>query len=290
MKSTRRLLSIILCLVMCLSLLPTAFAADDDIISSGKANPAGTAEFVLYKSGKLVISGTGWVYGMEQWSFSNGYNFTNDDVKATRSETKTLVVEQGITSLLFAFRNCANLTSVTLPTSLTSIGQYSFMNCSGLREISIPGNVSRIGSQAFKGCTGLTTVNLSTGLQEIGEEAFEDCTKLVSIMIPSNVTSIEENAFKNCGKLKTITFQCNYVSGLIDPAAFTGVNATAYYPVDNNSWNNDFFGATTPPSGYPDFGGRLTWKPAAAPSHSDGWVKKGTDWYFYMGGEMLISS
>ncbi len=284
MKSTRRLLSIILCLVMCLSLLPTAFAADDDIISSGRANLAGTAEFVLYKSGKLVISGTGTVFAMENWSFSSGYNFTLDDIRATRSETKTLVVEQGITRLaLGAFRDCAYLTSVTLPTSLTSIGNNVFLNCSALQEISIPGNVDTIGNSAFKGCIGLTTVRLSTGLETIGESAFEDCTKLASIMIPANVAEIQANAFKNCGKLNTITFQCNYSSTLIDATAFTGVTATAYYPVDNNSWNSAA-------NAFQDYGGRLTWKPATASSHSDGWVKKGSDWYYYMGGEMLISS
>ena len=58
MKSTRRLLSIILCLVMCLSLLPTAFA-EDGLVSSGKAGPEST--FKLYQDGRLIISGTGIV-------------------------------------------------------------------------------------------------------------------------------------------------------------------------------------------------------------------------------------
>ena len=101
MKSTRRLLSLVLCLLMCLTLFPaSAFA--DNIMASGWAT--GNVEFVLYTSGKLVLSGSGAVPAMEHWTFTtsslpNSFNKANDDINATRSETRTVVIESGITDI-----------------------------------------------------------------------------------------------------------------------------------------------------------------------------------------------
>lgn len=285
---------------MCLSLLPVSAFADEGLIASGDANPndPGKVTFELFKSGKLVISGYGTVEDMAHWSFSTswggGYSFSDDAVLATRSVTKTLVVEQGITELKpYAFTECANLTTVSLPNSLVKIGRYAFDDCQSLQKITIPSNVTDIGDYAFNHCVNLTSVTLSSGLQTIGEYAFKDCAKLSSIVIPANVKEIGNYAFAGCGSLKTITFKGNFDDGLgsgygvvINPYAFAGVTATVYYPVDNNSWNS----VLDPMNTYNDFGGRLTWLPSAASSSADGWVKKNGDWYYYVGGKMLINS
>lgn len=296
MKSTRRLLSILLCLIMCLSMLPTAFAADDGLIASGDANPSDPdkVSFKLYKSGKLVIAGYGTVDGMEHWSFSSfgSYSSAEDAIKATRSETRTLEVGEGITELgVYAFTECANLTSVSLPSSLLKIGDGAFDDCQKLTKITIPGNVTEIGNYAFRDCVNLTSVSLSTGLQKIGAYAFYDCAKLASITIPANVKEINNYAFQGCGSLKQITFLGNFddtgKNGVkIADYAFQDVTATVYYPVDNNSWNT----VLDPMSSYNDFGGRLTWAPRTASTSADGWVKKNGDWYYYVGGKMLVNS
>ncbi len=57
-----------------------------------------------------------------------------------------------------AFRNCSGLTSVTIPNSVTSIGGHAFYNCSSLTSVTIPNSVTTIGDSAFSGCTGLTSV------------------------------------------------------------------------------------------------------------------------------------
>ena len=296
MKSTRRLLSIILCLIMCLSLLPASAFAADDLIASGDANPSdpGKVTFKLYKSGKLVISGFGTVDAMEHWSFSPYYGYTSADdaKKATASETRTLVVEEGITELgTHAFTECANLTSVSLPSSLVIIGYGAFDDDQSLNKITIPGNVKEIGSVAFRDCVNLTSVTLSTGLETIGSEAFLNCAKLASITIPANVKTIDSAAFEACGSLKEITFVGNFDDGSgngvsIAADAFKGVTATVNYPVDNNSWNV----VMDPMSGYHDFGGRLTWKAKTASTSEGGWVKKNGDWYYYVGGKMLVNA
>ena len=71
-----------------------------------------------------------------------------------------------------AFKNCKNLTSITIPDSVTSIGEYAFGNCVGLANIAIPDGVISIGYAAFSGCTGLTGITISDCVTKIGESAF----------------------------------------------------------------------------------------------------------------------
>ena len=286
MKSTRKMLALALALVLCLALFP-ASASAAGIESSGQAGP--TAEFVLYTDGRLVISGTGVINPMNQWSFSsfaNDYVSSADAVVQTRSEVRTLVIEEGITQIgAVAFDECPRLTSVDLPLSLTSIQASAFQDCSSLVSIVIPSNVRSIGASAFMNCTGLTGVYLSDGLQTIGSQAFMNCTALPEVTIPANVTQIGSQCFANCGSLKTVTFIGNYQTNLIGNNAFQNVKATVYYPVDNDSWNNNAANA------FQDFGGRLEWKASAEYSESDGWVRKGTAenpvWYYYQNGVMV---
>ena len=59
------------------------------------------------------------------------------------------------------FSNCASLTSITIPDSVTTIGKGSFNNCSSLTSITIPGNVTKIGKKLFNGCTNLTNITFA---------------------------------------------------------------------------------------------------------------------------------
>ncbi|MCB5984944.1 leucine-rich repeat domain-containing protein, partial [Flavobacterium psychrophilum] len=54
---------------------------------------------------------------------------------------------------------CSGLTSVTIPNSVTTIGDEAFADCSGLTSVTIPNSVTAIGEDAFYNCSRLTTVN-----------------------------------------------------------------------------------------------------------------------------------
>ena len=166
-------------MVLCLAIFP-ASASAAGIVESGWANTARTAEFVLYSDGRLVISGTGTIDPMNQWSFSsfpNDYTSLADARLQTRSEVRTLIIGEGIGQVgASAFQECANLTAVNLPLSLTVIQNNAFQDCASLMGITIPSNVISIGNQAFLDCTGLTSVYLSDGLQTIGFQSFMNCT------------------------------------------------------------------------------------------------------------------
>ena len=98
----------------------------------------------------------------------------------------------------YAFWGCSGLTSLTLPSGVTSIGRNAFDGCSGLTSMTIPSSVTSIGGAAFGGCSGLTSLTIPSGVTEIGDEAFSGCSGLTSLTIPSSVTSIGDWAFLGC--------------------------------------------------------------------------------------------
>ena len=93
---------------------------------------------------------------------------------------------------------------VTIPTSVTSIGDDAFSYCINLASITIPNSVTSIGDNAFSGCKNLTSITIPNNVTSIGYKAFEYCSNLTSITIPNSVTSMGSYAFDNCSKLTTI--------------------------------------------------------------------------------------
>ena len=120
------------------------------------------------------------------------------------------------------------LTSVSIPNSVTYIGNYAFRNCTNLASISIPDSVTYIGSDAFENtawynnqpdgiiCVGKllykykgtmpenTNLTIPDSVAHIGVYAFSNCTGLTNITIPNSVTSIDNGAFRSCINLKII--------------------------------------------------------------------------------------
>ena len=100
-----------------------------------------------------------------------------------------------------------NLTSITIPNSVTSIGDGAFAYCEGLTSITIPNSVTSIGESAFAYCEGLTSITIPNSVTSIGSDAFYYCTGLTSITIPNSVTSIGDWAFRGCSGLTSIVVE-----------------------------------------------------------------------------------
>lgn len=87
-----------------------------------------------------------------------------------------------------AFAGCGDaLTAVTIPESVTHIGERAFVDCRQLREITIPDSVTDIGAGAFGGCSAITTVTLGRRVQNIGAGAFADCGAIAEIRYRSDI-------------------------------------------------------------------------------------------------------
>ena len=98
-----------------------------------------------------------------------------------------------------------NITSVIIPDSVTSIGDYAFQYCTALTSVIIGDSVTSIGNNAFAWCTSLTSVTIPDSVTSIDYAAFCGCTSLMSVSIPGNVTSIGDYAFLGCTSLTSVT-------------------------------------------------------------------------------------
>lgn len=117
-----------------------------------------------------------------------------------------------------AFEGCSKLNSVDLPEGVTSIGTSAFFECVGLGSVSIPEGVTDIGSNVFSGCSGLTSVTILGSVTSIGSNAFSDCSGLTSVSIPESVTSIGAEAFRDCSGLTSLSI----------PESVTGIGEWAF--------------------------------------------------------------
>ena len=141
------------------------------------------------------------------------------------SSLKSVTVTGG-NILLGAFENCKNLTSVTIPDSVTSIGWAAFRGCTGLTSITIPDSVTSISGWAFYGCKGLTSVIIGNSVTSIGENAFNGCSGLTSITIPDSVTSIGDRAFAGCEGLASVIIG-NGVTNIVEGAFWGCIGLTS---------------------------------------------------------------
>ena len=94
--------------------------------------------------------------------------------------------------------------TVTVPDSVTEIGEGAFANLNGLKTIIIPGTVKRIGSSAFAYNTTLENVIMQEGVEEIGNNAFQSCSNLKNVDLPSSLISIGVQAFLYCHSLQKV--------------------------------------------------------------------------------------
>ena len=152
-----------------------------------------------------------------------------------------------------AFSNCSALETVTFEagSQLATIGESVFDYCSALEAITIPAGVTTIGNNAFNSCADLASVTFAEGsqLETIGEGVFFECSALTSITIPASVTTIGDGAFYKCTKLATVTLLRSTPPSIGNQTFYNiGKNASSYkkfyfhgtaYGTDTYSdWNN----------------------------------------------------
>ncbi len=229
----------------------------DKIISMASSVPtAGTSTFIGSTNPNTVVNATAYVpYGRKS-SYSSANNWKDlkyikewfyDDncsyipLTASTAEVQahptnrpesiqipaTVYWSEGSFSVTAVadkgFENNTNLTTITLPESIKTVGDKAFYGCSKLSAVTFNGQTA-IGDEAFRNCTSLINVSLPTGLKTIGDRAFQgansitqiefkdgiesigafsfmDCKALTAVRLPNTTKSIGTSAFENCIKL-----------------------------------------------------------------------------------------
>lgn len=120
---------------------------------------------------------------------------------------------------------------VSIPDTITVIGEEAFAGNETLKGITIPGSVTTISYNAFKNCTALTNIILSDSIRKVGPGAFEGCTALTTAQIGKNVSSWGTGVFANCDSLaKVMLDEDNSYLTYYNGAIYNG-NVTMLYQV-----------------------------------------------------------
>jgi hypothetical protein len=163
---------------------------------------------------RSALEGTGWYNNQ-----SDGVLYLNDWCLGYKGDKPIgqISILNGTKHLAGrAFEYCDSLILISMPDSMTSIGQSAFRG-SGLSSIFIPESVFIIGDYAFSMCYDLVSVNIPNSVTSIGDYTFWECNSLSSITIPNTVTSIGRAAFHNCNSLTALTIPSSVVSIFKNP-------------------------------------------------------------------------
>lgn len=145
-----------------------------------------------------------------------------------------------------AFRNNTTVKTITIPSTVETIGDYAFSGCTALEEIVIPESVTEIGEHAFDGCTSLKKVILPSGLAILPAYIFNGCTSLEEIFNTEELTEIKECAFYNCSSLgsfivsdkmteigNSVFYGCTALEKFVLNSALVKIGGQAFYNCRN---------------------------------------------------------
>ena len=152
------------------------------------------------------------------------------------------VISLGNISYTGTFEECAGITEVIIPDTVTTIGSSTFYNCTGLKSVTLPNKLVTIGDRAFYNCAGLKSITIPEGVTTIGEAAFGNCTGLTSLKIPNSVTTIKSSAFDGCSGIKELTLsenltslnskvfaECSGLTSVVIPESVTTIGGDGYF-------------------------------------------------------------
>ena len=249
------------------NLIPFSYYKSDKDVdyTSSKPNHNGGVLFPATLMPNKIVDGvitgereTLTVEGLDSWALSSSYEYG------------PVEIEEGIKKLdNYAFNDGKITSSVLLPSTLTSLGEWAFRNSTitsiSTRRVttsSFPNAITTIPERCFQNCASLSTITFPSTLKSLGQYAFSGCTKFTSIKIPSSVTLIDDGCFYSCTSLQTINIpdgistlhqscfsNCTKLNGIKIPSSVTSIESSCFQ--NCSSWS----GTLTLPSNLTTIGG-----------------------------------
>ncbi|KAH0791370.1 leucine-rich repeat protein [Histomonas meleagridis] len=150
---------------------------------------------------------------------SNYSNFENDGILYNKDLTLIICYPSGIPSKSFnvpssitticnySFNGCRNLTNVNIGENVIQIEQYGFSDCIALTTVTFPheGKLKTINRYAFAYCDSLSSISIPNTVEMLGSAVFFSCGQLEKVSLPSDIETINSFTFTNCYKLKDVT-------------------------------------------------------------------------------------
>lgn len=124
-----------------------------------------------------------------------------------------------VTSLSGSFSSAYSLRSVSIPTSVTDIGNNVFNCCYSLRSVVIPPTVASLGDECFNTCQSMQSVSLPPSVTSLGDVCFGYCSSMQHVSIPPSVTNLGDGCFYSCESLLSASL----------PLSVASIGASCYY-------------------------------------------------------------
>ena len=239
----------------------TTYTIDYNLNSGSWNGSSPSTTYTLNDCGVALPVPTREGYIFEGWKNLSGNFISNyPDVNHLRNlslyaswveGTKGLVFSTYYTNYVSVTGYNGNADNVVIPKTYRGIPvkiieDRAFSFQTRIKSVTIPDSVTSIGQEAFVGCTGLTSVTIGNGVTSIGDYAFNDCGGLTSVTIGGSVTSIGDDAFRGCNNLQDI-----YIMDIAAWCNIAGLGELMYYGASNKKLyiKNELATSITIPNG-----------------------------------------
>lgn len=190
-------------------------------------NYAAPGDYVI----KLTVSGTMRLYGGNDSEERSGilrYSSSGDKRNMVyRNAVQKVEIGADVEALAAcALGGCDNLSSVTIPDSITTINICALAGCGSLSAVVVPCGITTIEEAVLRSCDSLSRIAIPNSVTRLSKLAFQGCC-LQRITIPDNVTTIGDSALSVCHSLSYIKMPKNI--SLIQESAFNGTSGAKCY-------------------------------------------------------------